>query len=129
VSDTPTAIGFVRNNDDPKRATLSTLVPGAMRAVPQTDPTAGDALVIIPAFAGRASLDLRTYAQFAVLPTASGLVLAPFSDDLAVQVNNSRISIGEPGGLSLTPPSAPVADSPADLARAGDGPSYLDFAS
>jgi hypothetical protein len=129
ISDTPTAIGFVRNEDDPKNATLSTLVPGASRTVAQTDPTAGDALIIIPAFAGRASLDLRTYAQFAVLPTASGLVLAPFSDDLAVQVSNSRVTIAEPNGLTLTPPGAPAADSPADLARAGDGPSYLDFAS
>jgi hypothetical protein len=127
VSDAPTAIGFVRNEDDPKHETLSTLVPGANRTVAQTDPTAGDALIIIPAFAGRASLDMRTYAQFAVLPTASGLVLVPFSDDLAVQVSNSRITIGEPNGLALTPPSAPAADSPADLARAGDGPSYLDF--
>jgi tetratricopeptide (TPR) repeat protein len=129
VSDTPTAIGFVRNDDDPKRATLSTLVPGAMRSIAQTDPTAGDALVIIPAFAGRASLDMRTYAQFAVLPTASGLVLAPFSDDLNVQVASSRVIIGEPGGLALTASSSPVADTPADLARGGDGPSYLDFAS
>jgi tetratricopeptide (TPR) repeat protein len=129
VNDTPTAIGFVRNEDDPKNATLSTLVPGATRMVPQTDPAAGDALIIIPAFAGRASLDMRTYAQFAVLPTASGLVLAPFSDDLAVNVSNSRITIGEPDGLALTPPGAPAADSPADLARGGDGPSYLDFAS
>ncbi len=129
VSDTPTAIGFVRNEDDPKRATLSTLVPGAARMVPQTDPSAGDALIIVPAFAGRASLDMRTYAEFAVLPTASGLVLAPFSDDLAVNVSNSRVTIAEPGGLALTPPASPAADSPADLARAGDGPSFLDFAS
>lgn len=129
LADTPTAIGFVRNEDNPKSATLSTLVPGATTAVPQTDPGAGDALIIIPAFAGRASLDLRTYAQFAVLPTASGLVLAPFSDDLAVNVSNSRVTIGEPGGLALTPAAAPATDSPADLARAGNGPSYLDFAS
>ncbi|HEY1837270.1 MAG TPA: hypothetical protein VGG36_06410 [Rhizomicrobium sp.] len=129
LSDTPTAIGFVRNEDNPKDAMLSTLVPGATRSVQQTDPSAGDALIIVPAYAGRASLDLRTYAQFAVLPTASGLVLAPFSDDLAVNVSNSRVTIGEPGGLALTPPAAPAADAPADLARAGDGPSYLDFAS
>ena len=33
-----------------------------------------------------------------------------------------------PGGLSLTPPQMPVAETPAALARGGDGPSFLDFA-
>jgi hypothetical protein len=128
VADTPTAIGFVRNADDPADATLSTLIPGASHTISQTDPDAGDALIIVPAFPGRASLDLRTYAQFAVLPTAAGLVLAPFTDTLDVRVANSRVTIGAAGGLDLTPPQAPAANSPADLARGGDGPSYLDFA-
>jgi len=52
---------------------------------------------------------LRSFADFAALPTASGLVITPYADDLQVSVEASRVSISRPSGLSLTPPQMPVA--------------------
>jgi hypothetical protein len=128
LPDQPIDIGFARNQDDPKRASLTTLLPGAQHVFQLLDPVAGDVLTIIPAAAGRAMLNEHDYVEFAALPTASGLVLTPFVDSLQVKITDARISITNPGGLALTPPQMPVAQSPAALARTGDGPSYLDFA-
>ena len=74
-------------------------------------------------------MDERSYVEFQALQTASGLVLVPFIDDLSVAIDTTRVTITHKGGLSLTPPAMPVADSPAALARGGAGPCYLDFAS
>jgi hypothetical protein len=121
------AIGFARNQDDATHSSLSTLLPGAMRTLTLMDPIAGDDLVLVPSAAGRALLADRSYVEFEALKTASGLVLTPFVDDLSVTLNMGRVTITHPGGLSLTPPAAPVADSPAALARTGTA-SYIDFA-
>jgi hypothetical protein len=128
VSPNATAIGFARNQDDATHSSLSTLLPGATKVVDLVDPAAGDELILVPAAAGRAMLEERSYVEFQALKTASGLVVSPFVDDLSVAINTTRVTITHPGGLSLTPPTMPVADSPAALALAGNGPSYLDFA-
>jgi hypothetical protein len=122
-----TSIGFARNQDDATHSSMTTLLPGATRAVNLVDPVAGDRLILVPAAAGRAMSDERSYVEFQSLETASGLVLLPFVDDLSVAIDTTRVTITHKGGLSLTPPTMPVADSPAALARNGGGPSYLDF--
>ena len=53
VAPPPVAIGFARNQADPKRASLSTLLPAADHAFKLLDPAGGDLLTIIPAQAGR----------------------------------------------------------------------------
>ena len=121
-------IGFARNQADLKRASLSTLLPAADRAFKILDPAGGDLLTIIPAQAGRGVPSVRNFADFAVLASASGLVITPYADDLSVNVDNARVSISRPAGLALTPPQLPVAQSPSALAHFGDGPSYLNFA-
>ena len=122
------AIGFSRNQDDPAHSSLTTLLPGSTKTVALIDPVAGDELVVIPGAAGRAMLDERNYVEFSALRTASGMVLAPTVDDLSVTVDTTRVTITRGGGLSLTPPSMPAAASPENLARGGEGPSFLDFA-
>jgi hypothetical protein len=122
-------IGFARNQNDPRRASLSTLLPAADHAFKILDPAGGDLLTIIPCQPGRGVPAVRNFADFAVLPSASGLVITPYADDLQVAVDASRVSIGRPSGLALTPPQMPVAQSPSALAHYGDGPSYLNFAS
>ncbi len=129
VTSNAAAIGFARNQDDPAHSSLSTLLPGATRMVEIVDPMAGDQLILVPAVAGHAALNERAYVEFAALKSASGLVLTPFVDDLSVSVNAARVIITRNGGLSLSPPSAPVANSPQALANGAGGPSYLDFAS
>jgi tetratricopeptide (TPR) repeat protein len=123
----PVAIGFARNQDDPRRASLSTLLPAADHAFRLLDPASGDQLTVIPAAPGRGVPALRNFADFSALPSAAGLVLTPYADDLAVTVSQSRVTIGRPAGLALTPPQMPVALSPAALAHGGDGPAWMDF--
>jgi hypothetical protein len=129
TTDQPTAIGFSRNLEDPKLASLSTLVPGADRALHLVDPVAGDTLLVVPGGVGRAMIAPRAYSEFALLKTASGLVISPFVDDLDVEVMNARVSITRPGGLSLTPSELPAANSPTALARGASNATFLDFAS
>jgi tetratricopeptide (TPR) repeat protein len=124
----PITISFARNQDDPKRSSLTTLVPGGDEVLALTDPITGDVLTVVPANAGRAVPAERDYAEFAALPTASGVVLQPYVDDLSVKVANARLTITRPGGLSLTPPSMPAAESLDALASADASPDFLDFA-
>jgi hypothetical protein len=123
----PIAIGFVRNDDAPNGAYLTTLVPGALRAISMADPNVGDMLVVIPAIPGRGMVAQKSFVDFNAIPTASGLVIAPLADDVAVAVNQSRIRIGRPNGLVLDANIAAVAQSPSDLTRPGDGPTFVNF--
>jgi hypothetical protein len=127
VAPAPTAINFARNQADPRRASLSTLLPGADHVFKIQDPSGGDFLTVIPAQVGQGLRTMHYFADFTALPSASGMVITPWSDDLQVTVDTSRVSIARPAGLALTPPQLPVAMAPSTLARFGDGPSYLDF--
>jgi tetratricopeptide (TPR) repeat protein len=124
----PITISFARNQDDPRRSSLTTLVPGANEVLELTDPIIGDVLTVVPGNAGRAVPAERDYGEFAALPTASGVVLTSYVDDLSVKVANARLAITRPGGLSLTPPSMPSAETPAALASVDASPDFLDFA-
>ncbi len=121
------ALGFTRSDLGPKRAALASVAPGATRPLFLADPEAGDTLIVIPARTGRGVLEPRRYLELAVLPSAAGLALTPFSDNLDVRVADSRITITSATGLDVTPASLPQAETPAALARNGDGPAYLNF--
>ena len=129
ASETATAIAFLRDDADAKKPALSTLIPGATHVVPLVDPVAGDSLLVVPAGLGRATLDPHNYAEFSALPTATGLVITPLTDDLDVRVSQSRVTITRPNGLQLTAPSLAAADLPAALASTSDGPCFLDLSS
>ncbi len=122
------AIGFARNQSDPKRTSLTTTLPRASIAVPLTDPASGDTLTVIPSAPGHAMPAQKVFADFAALPSAQGLVIAAYTDDLAITVSDARVTIARPGGMVLTPPQMPVASSPAALAGNTGGPSFLDLA-
>ncbi|HXR96085.1 MAG TPA: hypothetical protein VN718_09400 [Rhizomicrobium sp.] len=124
----PITISFARNQDDPKRSSLTTLVPGGDEVLALTDPITGDILTVVPGNAGRAVPVERDYAEFAALPTASGVVISAYVDDLSVKIANARLTITRPGGLSLTPPSMPTAETPAAIAAEDASPDFLDFA-
>ncbi|HTQ14915.1 MAG TPA: hypothetical protein VMH86_13655 [Rhizomicrobium sp.] len=124
---TPMAVGFSPESLD-SHPTLAALLPGAVHAFSIVDPAAGDTLTVVTAPPGRAVTEPRNYAEFALLPTAQGVVIKSFSDDLSVKVADSRVLITRPRGLLLTPPAAPAIDSAAMLAQTGEGPSFIDFA-
>ena len=125
----PTGIGFAREQGDTARAALTTFLPRADKSFALTDPVTGDILTVIPGGSGYGMLGERTYAEFAALPSATGLVITPYTDDLVVSVAGTRIRISRPGGLSLTAPSATISnDSPQAMARTASEPGFLDFA-
>lgn len=128
LTEQPASIGFVRDDSDPKHTTLTTLIPEATHTLIQTDPSAGDTLVIVPGVLGRGVLDARRYAEFAVLPTAAGLVVRPYADDLDVVVSTGHVMIARPNGLAMSKGSISVAQSPQALLRGDDSPSFLDLA-
>jgi hypothetical protein len=128
LTEQPASIGFVRDDSDPKHTTLTTLIPNATHTLIETDPSAGDTLVIVPGVLGRGVLDARRYAEFAVLPTASGLVVKPYADDLDVVVSTGHVAITRPGGLAMTSGPISAAQSPLALQRGDDSPSFLDLA-
>jgi hypothetical protein len=128
LSEQTAAIGFVRDDNDPKHTTLTTLIPAATHRLVQTDPAAGDTLIIVPGVLGRGVLDARRYAELAVLPTAAGLVVRPYADDLDVAVLNGHVTITRPMGLAMTKGPVTTAQSPDQLARGDDSPSFLDLA-
>jgi tetratricopeptide (TPR) repeat protein len=128
VTSNAAIIGFARNQADAQRSSLTTTLPNADRAISLTDPQSGDTMTVVPAAPGYAMPAQKVFADFAALPSAQGLVLTPYTDDLSVTVHEARITIARPGGMALTPPQMPVASSPAALANSTGSPSYLDFA-
>jgi hypothetical protein len=123
----PISIGFAREQDDPKRAALTTFLPRADKSFVLTDPSTGDLLTVVPGGSGYAMLAARSYAEFAALPTACGLVVSPYADDLVVSVAGTRVRISRPGGLSLTPPQTAITDTPEAMAQALNEPTFIDF--
>jgi hypothetical protein len=121
------AIGFARGDGGKDGATLTALLPGAAHSVTLTDPQAGDTLLVVTAPPGRAVSEARNYAEFTLLPTGAGIVVAPFTDDLSLRIADQRVTISRPAGLALTPPAPPTIDSPAQLAQSGEGPDFIDF--
>jgi hypothetical protein len=126
IQQSATAIGFVRSEDAAHQA-LETLLPGANHALRIADPAAGDTLVIVPALLGRATQALRSYAELALLPTAAGLAVVPFGDDVSVAALAGRVTISRPQGLALAPAAQVPVDSPAGLLSPDASPSFLDF--
>src|SRR5262249_35237489 len=106
-----------------------TLLPGATRMVEITDRVAGDQLMLVPAIFGHAVLNERSYVEFGALKNPSCLPLTAFVHAFSVKVHPARPTLAHAGGLALSPPTAPVVDSPEALANSAGGPSYLDFAS
>ncbi len=127
IAATPEAIDFVRDEDDPKRPALATLVPGATHAIPLSDAAAGDNLIVVPGVAGRGVIDARHYAEFALLSTSAGLVVEPYTDDLMTTVSNGHVLITRPGGLAMTAGPAVSAQSPSGLVHGAQSPAFLDL--
>ena len=109
VNSSAIALGYSRNQDDATHSSLTTLLPGADKAVTLVDPLVGDELYVIPGLPGRAMTNERNYLEFAALQTASGMALLPYVDDLITTIDATRVTITRKGGLSLTAPSMPLA--------------------
>ncbi len=93
------------------------------------DPQSGERLIVAPASGvPQGVIGARSYVDFAADPTAQGLVIRPFIDDLTVTPTVNDVTIGAPGGLTLS--AGTVADYAPERESVGDSlrPAEMDFA-
>ncbi|MCC6919514.1 MAG: hypothetical protein IT548_09940 [Alphaproteobacteria bacterium] len=101
----------------------------AGKVVSLTDPASGERLVAVLASGEPQGVAAaRSYVEFAADPTAQGLLVRPFSDDLTVVPEDDDVLIGAPGGLTLS--AATASDTVLTRSTISDGfaPAAMDFA-
>ena len=110
-------------------ATLKAAVAGATRTVKFVDPAVGDTLTVVTALGPAKGVPTRReYVQMAVLPSAQGLAMESFIEDLTVSHDGDLVHIGRPAGLALSPASAGVQREDAQLGapKAASRPALID---
>jgi tetratricopeptide (TPR) repeat protein len=93
----------IRNISDPARAnvTVPMAKPGLMHRL--LDPDAGDALMVITAGPpGRGFMRRQDFVEFSFLESIHGVVIQPNSDDVAAEIASDKITLSQPGGLTLS---------------------------
>ncbi|WP_292053898.1 MULTISPECIES: tetratricopeptide repeat protein [unclassified Brevundimonas] len=121
------AIEIVR--DDEVKASLAARMSGARRTIWITDPMSGERIATVPALGpvkgvavGRRSVEAN------ILPTAQGMAVESYADDLTVQAAADRVVVSRSGGLKLSSPKAALeaAGAPAvDAPRAARFPGLV----
>jgi hypothetical protein len=67
------------------------------------DSEAGDQLIIVTGFApARGFVGAKDFVEFRVLASAQGVVIEPLADDVRVELQPDRITVGRPTGLALS---------------------------
>jgi tetratricopeptide (TPR) repeat protein len=100
-------LAAVRNIGDPTNATVAVPLsnPGLLHRL--VDPDAGDALIVVTAPPPvRGFVKRQDFVEFSLLESAQGVVIAPNSDEIAVDVAPDKITVSRPGGLTLSSPNA-----------------------
>jgi tetratricopeptide (TPR) repeat protein len=96
-------LAAVRNLNDPTHGNVSVMLtkPGQLHRI--SDPDAGDLLMVVTAAApARGFLKRQDFVEFAVLESIHGIVIQPKADDLTAGVSSDTVTIGRPGGLTLS---------------------------
>ncbi len=112
-------------------AALKAVVSGTTRAVRVTDPVVGDTLSVVTALGPSKGVPTRReYVQMAVLPSAQGLALESYVEDLALTHEGDLVQIGRPTGLTLSPASAGVERAEAEVGspQPASMPALIDYA-
>ena len=97
----------LRNIADPANATVTVPFsnPGLLHRL--VDPDAGDALVVVTAPPpARGFVKHQDFVEFSLLESAHGVVIAPNSDEIVVDVASDKITLSRPGGLTLSSANA-----------------------
>ena len=88
-------------------AALKAAVAGVTRAVKFADPVVGDQLNVVTALGPTKGVPARReFVQMAILPSAQGLAMESYVDDLSVTHDGDIVHIGRQQGLALSPISA-----------------------
>ena len=100
----PQPLSVARNIADPALANVAVTLsnPGLLHRL--VDPDAGDTLLVVTAPPPvRGFIKRQDFVDFSLLDSAHGVAIRPNSDDVAVEPAGSKIIIGKPGGLTLSP--------------------------
>ena len=107
ISDTsqslPQPLASMRNIAERSRATVSVPISGASRVLKFTDPETGDAFTAVTsALPPRGFIKSQNFVDFSFLASAQGIVLHQNSDDLQIEIAADKVTVGRPGGLTLS---------------------------
>jgi hypothetical protein len=122
----PEPLNFTRQGAD-GQTTLTTPLAGATRVVQFADSDAGDRLFVVPARPGKAVLTPKRFVEMEALPTAAGIVIVPFTDDLSVQVQDVLVTVTRPNGLALSAASGANTEPVVQMLTSKQGPAFVDF--
>jgi tetratricopeptide (TPR) repeat protein len=99
----PEPLATVRNIADRTRATISIPFVGASRLLKFADPDTGDVVMAVTAPPPiKGFVKQQTFVDFALLASAQGVIVRPNSDDLRIELAADKITLGRPGGLTLS---------------------------
>jgi hypothetical protein len=123
----PAAISLSRQGAEGQMTLIASL-PGASRVLALDDNEAGDRILITPANAGRGMLTTRRLVELMVLPSAAGLAVIPYADDIQATVRDGTVRFARPQGLALSAGSGAAAGPTVQIAESKEGPAFVDFA-
>lgn len=88
-------------------AMLSAPVAGVTKVVEVADPVVGDTITVATALGPAKGLpSRREFVQMAMLPSAQGLAMEPYIDDVGMTFDGDLVTIGRPKGLALSSQAA-----------------------
>ena len=111
-------------------AALRAAVAGTTRVVKVADPAVGDTLSVVTALGPAKGLpSRREFVQMALLPSAQGLAVESYIEDLGVRHAGDLVQFGRPAGLMLSPASAAAERIEANLGapQAATMPGLIDY--
>ncbi|MEZ5766080.1 MAG: tetratricopeptide repeat protein [Xanthobacteraceae bacterium] len=101
---TPEPLATLRNIADAGKASVSIPFEKPARVHRIVDPEAGDAvLAITGALPARGFVRRQNFVEFALADSVQGVVVEPRADDVQVELAPDKITLGRPGGLTLSP--------------------------
>ena len=125
----PDPVALLRDARTVGPATVRATLQRAGATVEMADPINGARLIaVLASGAPQGVIGARSYVEFAADPTAQGLLIRPFVDDLAVTANPKDVTIARPDGLTLS--AGTVSDYSGAREAVGDDrhPAEMDFA-
>jgi tetratricopeptide (TPR) repeat protein len=113
----PQPLMAIRNIADPALANVTVPLskPGMLHRF--VDPDAGDVLMVVTAPPPiRGFIKRQDFVEFSLLESMHGVAIHPNSDDVRAEIAPDKITLGRPGGLTLSPADV-SADRAAVVAR------------
>jgi tetratricopeptide (TPR) repeat protein len=103
VQKPPLPLNVVRNIADPALANISVPLANISQLHKLVDPDAGDTIWVVTAPPPtRGILKQQDFVELSLLESIHGLVVRPKSDDVKAELGADKVTLGRPGGLTLS---------------------------